>query len=440
MGEIAEEIKRTFRHRYEMVFSLVLVMLAFLCRDNLNLVYPEILYLFLLFLTLNFLVVISIRLWSLHEWIVAGVILANCGTITAILEYSGGADSNLWVLYLLPINTACLLLDRRQVLLITAGAVGMNSVFLLFQEQGGAAVLFLAALKNGLLIFASATTVHLVNRERRRTAELSKERDRLHELEAQAVERERSIEGSRALIELGLVSSGVAHDLRGPLTAILGTCEFNLDSKGIEGDLRADFERIQRCAELCRSIAGTVLGVAGRRQVPESLVDVRAILRDVVSLYAESLHKNGVRCRIKNKAVGQSIVKVQPFQLQRVFLNIVANAVQAMPGGGTLILSVNDLTMRNGEKWVEISFQDSGPGIPKDIVKSLFAPFATTKPAGKGTGLGLHICRKIVAGCGGSLRVENGRAGGARFTVRLPEADRTQERGPLNGKISEGVL
>lgn len=115
--------------KYEVVFSVFLVILAFLWRQNPNFTYPQILYSFIVFLTLNLVVGLSLRFWPSREWISALIILANCGTITAIISYSGGQDFYLWVLYLLPIYTVCLLLSGREVSWITTGVLSFNSIF-----------------------------------------------------------------------------------------------------------------------------------------------------------------------------------------------------------------------------------------------------------------------------------------------------------------------
>ena len=111
-----------------MIFMAVL---AFLGRNNPNLNYPQVLYLFTLLMVLNLSAGIALRLKPATPSLSAAFILANCGTITAILSHSGGASFNLWVLYFLPIFTVCLLLGPRETVWITAGVVAFNAVFTL---------------------------------------------------------------------------------------------------------------------------------------------------------------------------------------------------------------------------------------------------------------------------------------------------------------------
>ena len=102
-------------------------------------------------------------------------------------------------------------------------------------------------------------------------------------------------------------------------------------------------------------------------------------------------------------------------QIDQVFLNVLANAAQAIPGQGTITIE----TRSEGESAV-IRIADTGPGIPAGVIGRVFDPFFTTKPVGEGTGLGLSISYEIVAKHGGEIRAESPPDGGAVFTIRLP--------------------
>lgn len=106
----------------------------------------------------------------------------------------------------------------------------------------------------------------------------------------------------------------------------------------------------------------------------------------------------------------------RPAQISQVLVNLLVNAVQAMPEGGEISIRLN----QQDESCVELSVCDQGQGIADELMPHLFEPFVTTKPAGKGTGLGLPICHDIMAGHGGELRAENRPGGGACFTLTLP--------------------
>ncbi|UCC48640.1 MAG: GHKL domain-containing protein, partial [Gemmatimonadota bacterium] len=108
-------------------------------------------------------------------------------------------------------------------------------------------------------------------------------------------------------------------------------------------------------------------------------------------------------------------LQADPVQLKQVVVNLAVNAVQAMPGGGTLTVVV-----RSDESSVVIEVQDTGIGMTKEVMGQIFNPFFTTKDVGEGTGLGLCVVHGIVASHGGTIDVESEVGEGSKFTVRLP--------------------
>ena len=106
--------------------------------------------------------------------------------------------------------------------------------------------------------------------------------------------------------------------------------------------------------------------------------------------------------------------------LKQVFLNIILNAIQAMPNGGRLTISTR-LSPESGD--IEVAFSDTGHGIPEEALPHVFSPFYTTKPAGEGTGLGMYISHTIIRREGGDISVESKLGHGTTFTVRLPAAE-----------------
>src|SRR5262249_14416253 len=108
------------------------------------------------------------------------------------------------------------------------------------------------------------------------------------------------------------------------------------------------------------------------------------------------------------------------WRFEQVIINLCTNARDVMPNGGTLTLR----TSVEGDRWVRIDVEDTGPGIPADVLPHIFEPFYTTKGAGQGTGLGLAGAFSFAAQSGGSISAENRGEGGARFTMRVPLAYR----------------
>jgi len=411
--------------RYEAVFCIFLVALAFLWRDNPHLVYPDVLYLFVCLLGLNLASSVALRLWPARQWASAALIMANCAVITAVLAKSGGPSSNLWVLYLLPVYTVCMLLEGSSVSIITGGAIAFNAAFYLVNEEVWSdAIVFSIAIKSGILVFAAVTTWAIASRERRAEERIESQREDLEELEAAIQTHIKRLDQAQRLAEVGMMSSGVAHDLKSPLMVISATCEMLLKRGGIREAIASDIERIQRAAELCGATVTGVLGQAKDRKPAPQKVDINSVVESAFSMYQSTLADHRIRVRMRLDR-GLPNVEVCVYELQRVFLNLMSNAKDAMPEGGTLLISTEpSKDWRPGEpRGVVVTVDDSGSGIPEELLGGLFKPFASTKAADKGTGLGLYLCREIAVRHAGSLTAGNGPSGGARFTLSLPPAE-----------------
>jgi signal transduction histidine kinase len=110
-------------------------------------------------------------------------------------------------------------------------------------------------------------------------------------------------------------------------------------------------------------------------------------------------------------------------QMEQLFLNLMNNAVDAMPGGGAVLIRARQAEESTpGGLWWELHVRDSGQGIPAELLGQVFRPMFTTKPEGKGTGLGLSICREIVRGHGGEIRIESTEGQGTCVVFTLPGA------------------
>lgn len=424
--------------RYESMFCLFLVALVFLWRENSHLVYPHILYLVLALLGLNLAAGLSLKAWPSRSWVSAILTMMNCAVIMGILEYSGGERSNLWVLFLLPIYTACMLLGRGELFWVTFGAVSFNTAFVMSTDaEWDQALFFSIAVKNAIMIFAAMTTYALVSRERVSERRLREQRSMLDRLERSSGDLERRLGQSQAMAQLGMASSGVAHDLKSPLAIIGGTTEFILRRHG-GAEIRRDLERIHRAVGLAHRIVAGILHYSSGSGFKTELCDLREEADRALSLYRSVLATHKVRVRTELPE-GACRVEACSFELQRLFLNLLSNAKDAMAGGGEITLRVVALPSDEpGEAgWVQAVVDDTGPGIPEEKADALFKPFVTTKDPGKGTGLGLYLCREIAVRNGGTLRALNREEGGARFVLTLPAAARAE--GSDVPKGSEGV-
>jgi PAS domain S-box-containing protein len=219
---------------------------------------------------------------------------------------------------------------------------------------------------------------------------------------------------SEKLAGIGILASGVAHEINNPLSGIIGMAELALEEEDISKN-RSYLMDIMNCAE---RIAEIVRGLKSysRAAKKEDLgpVDLNEVLEESLKM---------VRLAIKTTSV-EVIKKFQPIEkvqanmgeIQQVFTNLITNAFQAMDGnGGKLVLSTRSL-----KDSVEAKVSDSGNGIPQKYINQIFDPFFTTKNPGEGTGLGLNIVYRIVTKYEGTIDVESKDQVGTIFTIKFP--------------------
>lgn len=248
----------------------------------------------------------------------------------------------------------------------------------------------------------------------RRLDELSRTTRALEEARDQVVRSER-------LASVGRLSAGVAHEIGNPLAAVLGFVEL-LRQGGLEPDEQREFlRRIQVETERIHGIIRQLLDFS--RRAPDAdhsraTCDVEQVVEDAVRLVGpqKDLHQVTLERRLEE---GLPKVVAPQDELSQVLLNLLLNAADAMRGEGHVLITAE----RSGTDRVRLVVEDNGPGIDADVLEHIFEPFVTTKPPGKGTGLGLAVCHTIVERVGASITAGTGAQGGARFELLLRVAD-----------------
>jgi signal transduction histidine kinase len=227
---------------------------------------------------------------------------------------------------------------------------------------------------------------------------------------------------------LGVLAGGICHELNNALTPVLSYAKLGQRNLDPEFRRRA-FERIQEGAERAAAIAGGVLGMARPRGGRKVAADLARLAEGVLLLAAKDLQKHRVHLDFLAECRPQA--RVDPAQIQQVLLNLIINARQAMPDGGTMSVRVGlDATGR----LAELVVADTGPGIAPADLRRIFDPFFTTKSGPDetglgGTGLGLSVCREIVEAHRGRLRAESRPGQGSTFTLRLPSCPAPAKQG-----------
>jgi PAS domain S-box-containing protein len=227
---------------------------------------------------------------------------------------------------------------------------------------------------------------------------------------------EQQLVQSGKLAAVGELAAGVAHEINNPLFAILGLTEFLL--KEAEDGSRAHqrLELIQQTGLEIKEIVRALLDFARENAEERQVVPLDDVIRSTVDLIRRTNAHKGVELVDSYDDAG-ALVSASPNQLKQIFLNLIANARQAMPNGGTVRVSVHrDAT------YVSASVADDGPGIEPALLERIFEPFFTTKRLTGGTGLGLSVSLGIAEAHGGSLTATSEPGRGAEFTLRLPIA------------------
>lgn len=403
--------------RYESVFCIFMAAAAFLWRGIGGESDPALLGLFGLLLGVNLAATRALKRWPGTPVVSAAIALINCAAVSAIVARLGGADTQFWVLYLLPIYSSCILLGRRETALITAGAVSLT-VAGSMPDGGvwGPEDALGAGIKVAVLLLASALTLRLAQRERDAARRLEEGRARARELELHVRAQCRAAGGSSGPADEGLLAAAAAHDLGNTLSVVLGFAEIALENERTPVSVRSDLESIRRSAMIAQKTASALLGLSRRTPCEPSPMDVHEAIRDIVGLLRLSMHEARVTAEIDLQPEAARVC-ARPNELQRLLLNLASNAIRAMKdhGGGSLRVST-----RAERGAIVVRVEDTGPGLPEAVLVRLFQPYVEGGDA-RGHGLGLYICSEIARENGGRLHGENLPAGGARFSLFLPE-------------------
>lgn len=225
---------------------------------------------------------------------------------------------------------------------------------------------------------------------------------------------QKQLHHSDRLATIGTLAAGVAHEINEPLGAILGFAQLAQKTPDMPEAAQADLAKVVQSCLRAREIVRKLL-IFARQQPPRDLnVDVNGVAEEALSFLRSRMASSGVELRT-NLQRGRPLVAGDPIQLNQVVVNLVLNALQAMPSGGLLEVA----TALDGDH-VLLRVMDTGSGMTDEVRERIFLPFFTTKEEGLGTGLGLSVVHGIVTAHGGSVRVASQLGLGTQFEVRLP--------------------
>ena len=249
---------------------------------------------------------------------------------------------------------------------------------------------------------------------------------------ARDITRERALEAQLAqtqrLEAVGRLAGGIAHDFNNILTAISGFAELASASVPTDHEAQTDLHEVLRATDRAAGLTRDLLAFARRQVTQPRLVDLNEVIEGVRSMLARTLGED-IALQIRPQS-GLGLTLADPSQVEQVILNLAVNARDAMPTGGMLTVTTADADLdeayarthpgTQAGEYVSMTVADTGTGMAPDVLEHIFEPFYSTKPRGRGTGLGLSTVSGIVGASGGFVLADSAVGSGSVFSVFLP--------------------
>jgi signal transduction histidine kinase len=256
----------------------------------------------------------------------------------------------------------------------------------------------------------------------RRAMQEVEERAERKQLEAQFIE-------AQKMEVIGQLAGGVAHDFNNILAIILGCSELITSKLATDSPLQKYTEEIRHASEQAAGLTRQLLVFSRKQTVQPVVLDLNDVVKDLDKMLRRLIDENIEMTIVPGKQIGR--VKADSGYVGQVLMNLVVNARDAMPNGGKLTIATSNVTVDENHArtgiipgaYVMLRVSDTGTGMTEEVKAHLFEAFFTTKPKGKGTGLGLATCQTIVQQCGGYIGVHSEAGKGATFEIYFPRIE-----------------
>jgi len=216
------------------------------------------------------------------------------------------------------------------------------------------------------------------------------------------------------LATIGQLAAGVAHELNEPLGNILGFAQLAKKAQRLPQQAEQDLEKIETMSLYAREVIKKLMLFARQMPPKKALVNLNQVVTEGLYFFESRCSKAGIEL-VRSLSPDLPELIVDQGQLTQVLVNLIVNAVQAMPEGGKLTVQT-----LSSDGHVSLIVEDTGIGMSEEVVRQIFIPFFTTKDVNEGTGLGLPVVHGIVTSHGGSIKVESKMGDGTQFKIQLP--------------------
>jgi signal transduction histidine kinase len=271
-----------------------------------------------------------------------------------------------------------------------------------------------------LLAQISGMNEELQKRIEEATEELARKNEELKGAHERLFSVQRDLSRLERMASLGQLAGEIAHEVGTPLNAISGHIQLlRRDAASLSGGARERLEIVEAQVDRLATIIRSFLTTLRPRGPSTARIELPRLLAEVVRFTAPLLEGKGITVRVEGEA-GLRDVAADASQIEQVFLNLLTNSMDAMPGGGEIVVRTRNVGGGDGAAQVEVRWSDSGQGIAPEDVRRVFQPLYTSKAPGSGSGLGLSICREIVRQHGGEIRAESAPGQGTTFVLTLP--------------------
>jgi len=250
---------------------------------------------------------------------------------------------------------------------------------------------------------------------------------RQKEMESERQDLQEQMRHADRLATIGQLAAGVAHELNEPLANVLGFAQLAQKSAGLPVQGKEDMEKIVVAALQAREVIGKLLTFARQSPPRKTPTSLNQIVDDALVFLAGRCARQRIEI-IKSLTPDLPSVSCDAGQIHQVLVNLLVNAMQAMPKGGRITIHTS-----TGDGVVVLGVEDTGVGMSRDVLRRIFLPFFTTKDVNEGTGLGLAVVHGIVSAHDGKIIVQSRKGEGSRFEVSLPLSPR--RRGTDRGKV-----